>query len=51
MHSAEYSSYLKKSKEYAQKAINEPDQQVRSALEAVAREYRRRAETFEIQPA
>lgn len=51
MHSAEYSSYLNKSKEYAQKAINEPDQQVRRALEAVSREYLRHAENFEIQPA
>jgi hypothetical protein len=51
MPSPEYSSYLKKSEEYAQKAADEPDALVRRALEAVAREYDRRAENFEICPA
>jgi hypothetical protein len=51
MHSPEYLSYLKKSMECAQKADEEPDELVRRVLEAVAREYGRRAETFEICPA
>jgi hypothetical protein len=51
MHNIGYYAYLKKAEEYRQKAIDARDLPVRQALEAVAREYLRRAEQVEIQPA
>ena len=48
MHSAEYYSFLQKAAEYQRKADDEPDLELRQALEAVAREYQRRAEKVEI---
>jgi hypothetical protein len=43
MQSAEYYAHLHKADEYARKAKVEPDPQTRRALEAVSREYLRRA--------
>lgn len=44
MQNAEYYVFLKKSEDYAQKAEQEPELLTRQALEAVSREYLRRAE-------
>jgi hypothetical protein len=49
MYNAEYYYNLKKSEEYAQKARTEPDLLTKRALEAVAREFLRRAEETESQ--
>jgi hypothetical protein len=47
MRSAEYYLFLKKAEEYREKARKEPDLQVRRALDAVVREYVRRADREE----
>ena len=43
MQSAEYYAFLQKAGEYALKAREEPDPSTKCALEAVSREYLRRA--------
>lgn len=44
MQSAEYYVFLQKHEEYSKKAEQEPEPQTKRALEAVSREYLRRAE-------
>jgi hypothetical protein len=44
MDSAEYHAYLQKAEDYVRKAKTETDWQTKRALEAVAREFFRRAQ-------
>ena len=44
MQSAQYYVFLKKYEEYAQEAEKEPEHLTKQALEALSREYLRRAE-------